>query len=220
MSKFWLTLGLRLSFKTEIRVILGTLAIIIFLPLISVVVIANAGVEAVSSALASLNPITHKVDIKDANGNLVDSVDLSTVWPVHGYISDEFGAFSSLRELLGLGPHSGIDIANSFGQEGEPITPFMEGTVVQVEYQDVGACGIHVKVQHKYNLSSLYCHMSKAVATLNQPVKPGDVIGYVGSTGTSTGSHLHFQVMLYDIAVNPRIFMVGQPEPNQPGSVF
>ncbi len=151
------------------------------------VVIANAGVEAVSSALAYLNPITHKVDLKDANGNVISSVELSTVWPVHGYISDEFGTTGEFRRLLGLGAHTGIDIANDFGQSGEAITPFMEGTVVKVDYQDRSACGIFVKVQHKNNISSLYCHMSRAVATLNQEVKPGDVIGYVGSTGASTG---------------------------------
>jgi len=219
MNKLWL-IGWKLSFKTEVRIILATVAIILFLPIISVMVIANAGVAAVSSALAALNPITHKVDIKDANGNVINSVELSTVWPAQGYISDEFGATGEFRRLLGLGAHTGIDIANEFGQIGGPITPFMDGTVIHVEPEDKGACGIHVKVQHKYNISSLYCHMSRATATQNQEVKPGDVIGYVGSTGASSGPHLHFQVMLYEIPVNPRLFMVGEPEPNQRQATF
>ncbi len=219
MNKLWL-IGWKLSFKTEVRIVLATVAIILFLPIISVMVIANAGVAAVSSALAALNPITHKVDIKDANGNVVNSVELSTVWPAHGYVSDEFGTTGEFRRLLGLGAHTGIDIANDFGQSGEPVTPFMEGKVIGVDYQDRSACGIYVKVQHKYNISSLYCHLSQAIATMNQEVKPGDVIGYVGNTGASTGAHLHFQVMLYEIPVNPRLFMVGEPEHNQRQATF
>lgn len=219
MNKLWL-IGWKLSFKTEVRIVLATIAIILFLPIISVMVIANAGVAAVSSALAALNPITHKVDIKDANGNVVNSVELSTVWPAQGYISDEFGTLDNLRHLLGLGAHTGIDIANDFGQIGGPITPFMEGTITQVQHEDNSACGIYVKVQHKYNISSLYCHMSQALATKNQEVKPGDVIGLVGNTGASTGPHVHFQVMLYEIPVNPRLFMVGEPEHNQRQATF
>jgi murein DD-endopeptidase MepM/ murein hydrolase activator NlpD len=52
--------------------------------------------------------------------------------------------------------------------------------------------------------------MSKTNATVGQEVKPGDVVGYVGTTGASTGNHLHFQINVHDIPVNPRTFMAGE----------
>ena len=72
------------------------------------------------------------------------------------------------------------------------------------------ACGLGVKVDHGGGVESLYCHMSNTNATVGQEVKPGDVIGYVGTTGASTGNHLHFQINVHGIPVNPRTFMAGE----------
>lgn len=197
--------------KTEIKIVLVTLAILIFLPAISLVVLAASGAAIVSDALAAVNPITHLVDIFDANGNKVREVELSTVWPARGYVSDEFGTLSTERSDMGLGPHTGIDIANERRETGAPITPFMVGKVITVHKTDDNTCGIYVKVDHGNGITSLYCHMIATNTTRDADVKPGDVIGYVGSTGASTGPHVHFQIMIYDIPVNPRTFMVGQP---------
>jgi murein DD-endopeptidase MepM/ murein hydrolase activator NlpD len=197
--------------KTEIKIVLGTLAVLIFLPAITLVVLAASGVSIVGSALAAVNPITHLVSIFDPNGKEIRQVELSTVWPARGYVSDEFGTLSKERSDMGLGPHTGIDIANEKGQTGAPITPFMDGTVLRVHNTNDGDCGKYVEVNHGNGIVSLYCHMIETAATKGTPVKPGDVIGYVGSTGASTGAHVHFQIMIYDIPVNPRIFMVGDP---------
>jgi murein DD-endopeptidase MepM/ murein hydrolase activator NlpD len=89
----------------------------------------------------------------------------------------------------------------------------MEGKVIVVHDVDNDTCGKYVEVQHQYNITSLYCHMSQPEATVGDEVKPGDIIGLTGQTGAATGPHVHFQVMVYGIAVNPRIFMVGDPEP-------
>lgn len=196
----------------ELKIVFATLAILIALPIVSVVVVAQSGLTIVSNALATLNPITHLVEIFDADGKKVSEVELSTVWPARGYISDEFGTLSTFRKLLGLGGHRGIDIANSFSKEGDPVTPFMVGRVIKSHDVDDSACGKYVKVQHEHHVTSLYCHLSKAMAAEQQEVKPGDVIGLMGSTGVSTGPHLHFQIEVYDIPVNPRTFMVGEPE--------
>ncbi len=197
----------------EIKIVLATLAVIIMLPIISVVVFASSGIALVGNALANLNPITHLVDLFDPNGHKIAEVQLSTVWPAKGYISDEFGTFDAFRQELGLGPHTGIDIADNRGRiSGDPITPFMEGKVIKVHTKNDNTCGEYVEIQHQYNITSLYCHMSEPIATENEDVKPGDVIGLEGQTGAATGPHVHFQVMVYGIAVNPRIFMVGEPE--------
>ena len=197
--------------KREIQIVLVTLAILIFLPAVSLVVLAASGTAIVSEALAAVNPVTHLVDIFDANGKKVNEIELSTVWPARGYVSDEFGTLSTERMDMGLGPHSGIDIANERRETGTPITPFMAGKVSIVHTIDDNTCGIYVKVSHGNGITSLYCHMLATDTFKDAEVKPGDVIGYMGSTGASTGPHVHFQIMVYDIPVNPRTFMVGTP---------
>lgn len=199
--------------KTEIKIVLAALMIFIFLPALTVVVVAASGIQMVGDALAALNPVTHLVEIFDTNGNKIADVELTTNWPTRGYISDEFGTFDLFRQEMGLGRHTGIDIANQNGLIGEPVTPFMDGWVTRVDMIDDDSCGKNIKLRHAHNITSLYCHLSQVQnIPIDTPVKPGDIIGYMGSTGASTGSHLHFQIAIYDIPVNPRIFMVGEPE--------
>ena len=197
--------------KTEIKIVLGTLAVLIFMPAIALVVLASSATAVVGQALAAVNPVTHLVSIFSPNGQIVREVELSTVWPARGYVSDEFGTHEKFRSDMGLGPHTGIDIANEKNETGAPITPFMDGKVSIVHKTDDNTCGIYVEVDHGNGIQSLYCHMSATNTEKNADVKPGDVIGFVGSTGAATGAHVHFQIMIYSIAVNPRIFMVGDP---------
>ncbi|MCA9330070.1 M23 family metallopeptidase [Candidatus Saccharibacteria bacterium] len=193
----------------ELKIVLSTLAVLIFLPAAAVVVVAASGVSLVADALAFVNPTTKMVDLFDPNGNKVASIELSTTWPTTGYVSDEFGTHESWRKALGLGVHSGIDISNSFDT---PITTFMDGVVINNDSVDDSPCGKSVTIQHVHNITSLYCHLNNpAMLPIGSKVTPGDVIGYMGSTGTSTGSHLHFTTKVYGILVNPRIFMVGEP---------
>lgn len=196
----------------ELKIVLATMAVLFILPIVAVVVVVSTPIAAVGSALAAVNPITHVVELFSPNGQKIDEVQLSTTWPTRGYTTDEFGEYGQYRMEHNLGPHTGLDIANEYGLIGEPVTTFMDGKVIKVNRIDNGLCGIYVKIQHAYNLTSLYCHLSVALAVEQADVKPGDIIGLMGSTGASTGAHTHFQVMLYDIPVNPRIFMVGEPE--------
>ena len=197
--------------KTELLIVFGILGVLLLMPIFTVAVIAATGVSAVSNTLAAINPITHLVEIFDSKGNKVTELTLSTTWPTTGYISDEFGARESFRANLGLGRHTGIDIANERGLIGTPITTFMTGTVNRIDNIDDSDCGINVLIVHENGISSLYCHMSSTATTPLTIVNPGDIIGYMGSSGTSTGAHLHFQVMINRIPVNPRTFMVGEP---------
>ena len=197
--------------KIEIIIVLSILCLLIILPIFAVAVSATTGVTAVSKALASINPVTHLVEIFDSRGNKVSELNLSTTWPTTGYISDEFGTNSAFRVNSGYGRHTGIDIANERGAIGTPITPFMTGKVLQAHIVADQMCGIYVKLDHGNGISSLYCHLSSTNTTAGAEVSPGDIIGYMGSTGASTGPHLHFQVMVYSIPVNPRTFMVGEP---------
>lgn len=201
------------SSKTEIKIVLATLATLIIIPVFTVVVFAASGLSLIGDALAAINPITHLVEIFDPNGNRIAELELSTTWPSTGYVSDEFGANQQWRSDRGLGPHSGIDIANEWGLIGEPVTPFMVGTILYNDDTDDSPCGKNVKVQHEFNITSQYCHLDSTTnITYGIKVRPGDIIGYMGSSGSSTGSHVHMSIYVYGINVNPRTFMVGEPE--------
>ncbi len=188
--------------------------VLIMLPIMTVTVLASSGIQIVSNALVSVNPLTHEITIHKPDGEVDQILTLTTTWPARGYVSDEFGAFELFRRENNLGPHTGTDIANNFGREGDPITTFAEGTIIAVHDKDDNLCGRYVKIDHGHNIKSLYCHMLEPTATLHAPVKPGDVIGRMGQTGAATGPHVHFQINIYDIPVNARTFVTGEPEPS------
>lgn len=204
--------------KWELLTIILIIGFLLMAPIFTVAIVTASGQQVASNVLASINPITHLVEIFDSKGNKTGEVTLTTTWPTTGYISDTFGSNNEFRQNLGLGAHTGIDIANERGLEGTPVTTFMEGTVSRVDNVDDSACGINVQVRHLYNISSLYCHLRETATQLNTVVKPGDIIGYMGDTGASTGAHLHFQVMISSIPVNPRTFMVGEPKGTYAGN--
>ena len=204
------------SSKLELKIVAATLFTLLVLPLMAVVVFANAGIALVSEALVSVNPTSQFVEVYDPDGNVVVELQVSTTWPARGFVSDEFGTHDPWRRLLGLGAHTGVDIANAYGLIGDPVTTFMDGVVVRVNPEDIGDCGKSVRIAHGHNIESLYCHLDSINSIVGSEVVPGDVIGYMGNTGTSTGPHLHFQVEVYGIPVEPRLFVAGDPEGSLP----
>lgn len=113
------------------------------------------------------------------------------IWPTRGRISSRFG--QRWGRL-----HAGIDIANS---KGTPIYAAASGTVTFAGYS--GSYGKLVKISHGNGLETRYGHMSSIAVSSGSKVKQGQLIGYMGSTGRSTGSHLHFEVRVNGKAVNP-----------------
>jgi murein DD-endopeptidase MepM/ murein hydrolase activator NlpD len=197
--------------RLEVKIVLVSLAVLILLPAVGVVVLASSATTVVSDTLAAINPVTKLVEIFDPNGHKIGEVALTTNWPTHGVITDEFGSFQSWRKARGLGPHSGVDIANS---AGTPVTAFMKGTIVYVDSVNDSSCGKNVKLSHGHNITSLYCHMSSVTNfPVGKEINPGDVIGLMGTTGNSTGNHLHLTVSVYGVNVNPRTFLSGEPSP-------
>jgi murein DD-endopeptidase MepM/ murein hydrolase activator NlpD len=208
----WIILWLLRSSRAELAIVLSTLTVLILLPAFAVVAIASSGIQIVGDALAAVNPITRLVEIFDPSGKKVAELPISSTWPARGYISDEFGTWDGWRKAQGFGPHNGIDIAHERGMVGEPITPFTVGTVVYTNNTVNGDCGKAVKLDHGNSITSLYCHLDSAVTLpAGTQVKPGDLIGYMGSTGASTGPHLHFMILVFGVAVNPRTFLTGEP---------
>jgi len=112
-------------------------------------------------------------------------------WPAAaGYVSDTWGS--------GRG-HSGIDIA---APKGTPIYASDAGTVSFAGFKS-DSYGIRVDLGHSNGYSTRYAHMSKLNVNSGQKVSKGQVIGYIGSTGRSTGNHLHFEIRINGVAINP-----------------
>ncbi|QOR76938.1 MAG: M23 family metallopeptidase [Thermoflavifilum sp.] len=107
--------------------------------------------------------------------------------------------------------HPGIDFAAS---EGTPIYATGSG-VVEWAGMDESGYGIHVIIKHGFGYESLYGHLEKTVVKRGQHVERGQIIGYVGSTGKSTGPHCHYEVIRNGVKVNPVYFFYNDITPQQ-----
>lgn len=192
------------SFRREIGVIIGVMAALILLPTFTVIGLLNNGVQGASDALVNVNSTTHKVEVRNAKGEVMTTIDATTAWPIKGTITQEFGNPNPPYQVA----HSGIDIDGGFGS---PVTAFMPGKVIKVGNVMAG-CGSHcVILDHGFGVTSVYAHMSAHNVTVGQSVKPGDVIGLEGAEGWAIGAHVHFEIQVMGIPVNPRTFMIGNP---------
>ena len=123
--------------------------------------------------------------------------------PVSGYtITSPFGIRT--HPILGTQRmHNGIDMACN---QGTPIYATRAGTVTVASYQ-AGGAGYYVSINHLDGFSSIYMHMTNYVVSAGQSVSQGQLIGYVGSTGLSTGPHLHFGISYAGTYVNPLAYI-------------
>jgi murein DD-endopeptidase MepM/ murein hydrolase activator NlpD len=192
------------SFRHEVGVIIGVMATLIILPTFVTIGLLSNGVQGASDVLVSVNAVDHKVEVHNAKGELVTTLDATTAWPIKGTVTQEFGIPNPPYQLA----HSGIDIDGGFGAS---VTVFMTGKVIKVG-EVMAGCGSHcVIVDHGFSITSVYAHMSAHKVEVGQSVKPGDVIGLEGEEGWAHGAHLHFEIQIMGIPVNPRVFMIGNP---------
>ncbi|HLQ62404.1 MAG TPA: M23 family metallopeptidase [Candidatus Acidoferrales bacterium] len=131
-------------------------------------------------------------------------------WPLHGILTQPFGCTGFYREPSQTdcpnGFHAGIDLADP---PGTPIRAAAPGLAYPIP--DVERYGNHVVVQHVGGLATNYAHMSRMNVAWGQLVQAGDVIGFVGSTGNSTGPHLHFEVRYAGVPLDPILYLQGSP---------
>ena len=147
--------------------------------------------------------IEERITYKYENlSNMLEQLEQKSVtpnyWPTdsgeissrYGYRYDPFGYGSDF--------HPGIDIAGNYG---DPVYASAAGDVEQAGWN--GGYGRYVKISHGNGYETAYGHMSAIAVGSGDSVKKGDIIGYVGSSGYSTGPHLHFEVLLNGQTVNP-----------------
>lgn len=126
------------------------------------------------------------------------------MWPLPGYtrLSDDYGMRNDPFGGPGQSMHNGIDIP---APAGTPIIAAYDGQVAWSYYN--WSAGNWIGIDHGNGIYTVYMHMSKMIASEGQYVKKGDVIGLVGTTGSSTGNHLHFAVRLDGSYVNPHDYV-------------
>jgi len=124
-----------------------------------------------------------------------------SIWPVKGWVTSEFGVRESPFRS-GVEFHKGLDISTRFGKE---VVAPADGLVIVSGYDQQE--GNYIKIDHGRGLATGFAHLSRMAVRQGMRVKKGDIIGYVGDTGRSTGTHLHYSVFVNNVPVNPRKYL-------------
>ncbi len=158
-------------------------------PSLSAEIIAGGGNDI---KITSENEIPSNVSVDDY------SLTQKMVLPVEGEVTSEFGIRT--HPISGdLRFHAGIDIA---ADSGTKIYSAFDGEVVYADYDQWN--GNFIKIQHDNGIMTVYCHCEKLNVKVGQKIRAGEVIATVGSTGSSTGPHLHFELRVENISYNPQ----------------
>jgi murein DD-endopeptidase MepM/ murein hydrolase activator NlpD len=124
-----------------------------------------------------------------------------SIWPAHGWLSSRTGGrtdpFTGEADY-----HPGLDIS---ADRGTPVYATADGTVTQAASS--GAYGNLVVIDHGNGLTTRYGHLSRFDVNVGDRLAKGELLGFVGSTGRSTGPHLHYEVRMDERAVNPRNYL-------------
>jgi murein DD-endopeptidase MepM/ murein hydrolase activator NlpD len=147
-----------------------------------------------------LRYVRHDVEQREALAAATPSI-----WPAHGWLTGTFGGRSD--PFTGeTGFHQGLDISL---EKGSPVYATADGTVESAAYN--GDYGNLIVLKHGFGLTTRYGHLSGFAVKAGQPVKRGDVIGYVGATGRATGPHLHYEILTNGQLMNP-LQLLTQPK--------
>jgi hypothetical protein len=128
------------------------------------------------------------------------------MWPIRGEVTTRFG----VKHWPYQATHTGIDISDGKRAGITPIYPFKSGTVVFAGRANNGL-GNHVILDHGNGVTSVYAHLSVINVVVGQVVNQSIVLGTEGSTGVSTGTHLHFEIRVNGMAADPNQFIPGRP---------
>ena len=124
--------------------------------------------------------------------------------PILGAVISQYFGHNEYQLWCGCWrPHTGIDLAAPYGT---PIMAADTGQVIWVGW-DWSGLGWAVKINHGNYIATIYGHMDHYIVKVGQNVSKGQVIGYEGSTGASTGPHLHFMVLVHNVWVNPLLYV-------------
>ncbi len=139
----------------------------------------------------------------DTPGAAVAQVAVPSRMPVEGVtLTSDYG-MRTHPVLGGRRAHKGVDLA---GPTGTPVYATADGTIAMAQW--FSSYGNYVQIEHGAGLETRYGHLSGYAVSSGQKVKKGDLIGFIGTTGRSTGPHLHYEVRVAGVAVNPIPYML------------
>lgn len=125
-----------------------------------------------------------------------------SIWPTRGWLSSGYGVrndpFTGYRTM-----HHGLDIAN---HRGTPVVATADGKVINVRYN--GSLGKMITIDHGYGFRTRYGHLQESKVKVGQRVQRGDVIAQMGSSGYSTGPHLHYEILRNGKSLNPSKYIL------------
>ena len=127
---------------------------------------------------------------------------LPSILPTRGYITSRYG-YRTDPFTGGVKFHQGVDI---LAPKGTPVYAPADGRVISI--RKTRGYGLTLKIDHGNGITTFYAHLYKVNVKRGQRVHRGDVIAYVGSSGRSTGHHLHYEVRVRGIRVNPRRYII------------
>lgn len=147
------------------------------------------------------NALSAGLGTGDTLADWVRLADAPSLWPVMGRVTSSFG---QRKDPLGNGGefHRGIDIAADYG---DAVHATADG-VVETAAMGTGY-GREVILNHGHGIQTLYAHLSAFAVSAGETVSRGEIIGYIGQSGRSTGPHLHYEVRVHETAVNPYRYM-------------
>jgi murein DD-endopeptidase MepM/ murein hydrolase activator NlpD len=160
------------------------------------ITLLNSGASELEERLLALDTHYSKLNFKLAH--------TPNIWPTQGFLYQRFGVRSESPDLDETHIHTGIDISCP---RGNPVIAAADGTVFQTgRRSDYGNIII---IEHGQGVSTWYAHLTAIFVAPGQEVKKGNIIGTVGTTGRSTGPHLHYEIRHGDHPLNPMLFMLG-----------
>jgi murein DD-endopeptidase MepM/ murein hydrolase activator NlpD len=149
-------------------------------------------------------PLQEIENLIDRQSSLLTTI--PNVWPIKGgigHISQTFGEnpnpFTGENYI-----HRGIDLSTY--RQGDPVVATADGQIVSVNF-DIDGFGNYVIIRHKHGFYTRYAHLLRPIVNIGDQVAQGDVIGYIGNTGRSTGPHLHYEVHIGSDIVDPYKFL-------------
>lgn len=137
-----------------------------------------------------------------ANANWADIAGAPSLWPVMGPITSSFGEREDPLKTGESEFHTGVDIGASFGA---PVRATADGVVATAGMAT--GYGREIILDHGNGIETLYAHLSGFAVTVGQEVQRGQVIGYVGVSGRTTGPNLHYEVRIHNTPVNPHKYL-------------
>ena len=182
------------KYETDIKTLTSTEEVVSKLyiePIKTVTIAKNANASSRAKSSGTVNTST-----KIAGGKA--SIGISLIRPVSGTITSRFGVRSNIRSSS----HTGLDIA---APTGTPVKAAASGTVTFSGWK--GSYGNMLVISHGNGVQTYYGHCSKLYAKNGQTVSQGDVVASVGSTGNSTGPHLHLEIRVNGTAYNPQNYI-------------